>query len=198
MSHSDVGRSRVKVTALLGSPFCVRVRPRAPADGKLTSPSSRKDLIRLRQSIHAGAEKAAKELGVTVIWRDRCAKTIALAGVRGLGFVTRGVAGLCSRRSTLRRSPPVADASARHPCRRHRSDEGERLRSFVATDNRKAAALRGTSRRPAQGHREIVATALCRRLETRCSARKDSWNRSRAGHSGRQLESMGGADVEGA
>src|SRR5262249_61607590 len=47
------------------------------------------------QSIHAGAEKAARELGVTAIWRGPLREDDRAAQVSEVeGFVTRGVSGI--------------------------------------------------------------------------------------------------------
>jgi ABC-type sugar transport system, periplasmic component len=66
------------------------------------------------QSIHAGAEKAAREVGATIVWRGPLREDDRDSQVsEGRSFISRGVRGSCSRRSTKRRlrsrSPPRND-----------------------------------------------------------------------------------------
>src|SRR4029077_20078791 len=67
------------------------------------------------QSIHAGAEKAARELGVTIIWRGPLREDDRSSQVSEVeGFVTRGVAGIVLvPLDDAALAPPVADAKRR-------------------------------------------------------------------------------------
>jgi ribose transport system substrate-binding protein len=99
------------------------------------------------QSIHAGAEKAAQELGVTIVWRGPLREDDRASQVSEVeGFVTRGVSGIVlAPLDDSALAPPVADA-------RHAGIpvvvidsglKGDDYVSFVATDNRKGGRLAG-------------------------------------------------------
>jgi ribose transport system substrate-binding protein len=99
------------------------------------------------QSIHAGAEKAAREVGVSIVWRgplredDRDSQ-----GSEVEGFVSRGVAGIVlAPLDEAALAPPVAEARRRGiPVVVIDSGlKGDDYVSFVATDNRKGGALAG-------------------------------------------------------
>src|SRR5919201_1083754 len=99
------------------------------------------------QSIHAGAEKAAQELGVTVIWRGPLREDDRASQVSEVeGFVTRGVSGIVL--APLDDSAlvgPVSDAKrAGIPVVVIDSGlKGSDYVSYVATDNRKGGQLAG-------------------------------------------------------
>src|SRR5499426_722666 len=99
------------------------------------------------QSIHAGAEKAAQELGVSVIWRGPLREDDRSAQVSEVeGFVTRGVNGIVlAPLDDAALAPPVADAKrAGIPVVVIDSGlKGDDYVSFVATDNRKGGRLAG-------------------------------------------------------
>src|ERR671936_16747 len=99
------------------------------------------------QSIHAGAEKAAQELGVTVIWRGPLREDDRASQVSEVeGFVTRGVSGIVlAPLDDSALAPPVADAKrAGIPVVVIDSGlKGNDFVSFVATDNRKGGRLAG-------------------------------------------------------
>src|SRR5579871_1288238 len=65
------------------------------------------------QSIHAGAEKAARELGVSIIWRGPLREDDRDGQVSEVeGFVTRGVAGIVlAPLDDTALAAPVADAA---------------------------------------------------------------------------------------
>src|SRR5512132_1056022 len=67
------------------------------------------------QSIHAGAEKAAREVGATIIWRGPLREDDRDSQVSEVeGFVSRGVSGIVLApldEATL--APPVAEATRR-------------------------------------------------------------------------------------
>src|SRR6188768_2920022 len=64
------------------------------------------------QSVHAGAEKAAQELGVDVIWRGPLREDDRAAQINEVeGFVTRGVSGIVlAPLDDAALTAPVADA----------------------------------------------------------------------------------------
>ena len=99
------------------------------------------------QSIHAGANKAAQELGVTVIWRGPLREDDRDAQVSEVeGFVSRGVSGIVLApldESAL--AAPVAEAKRRNiPVVIFDSGlKGSDYVSFVATDNLKGGRIAG-------------------------------------------------------
>jgi ribose transport system substrate-binding protein len=99
------------------------------------------------QSIHAGAEKAAQELGVQVIWRGPLREDDRASQVSEVeGFITRGVSGIVL--APLDDSAlvvPVADATrAKIPVVIIDSAlKSNDYVSFVATDNRQGGRLAG-------------------------------------------------------
>src|SRR6266511_2384311 len=99
------------------------------------------------QSIHAGAEKAAREVGVSIVWRGPLREDDRDSQVSEVeGFVSRGVAGIVlAPLDEAALAPPVADAKRRGiPVVVIDSGlKGDDFVSFVATDNRKGGALAG-------------------------------------------------------
>jgi len=99
------------------------------------------------QSIHAGASKAAQELGVEIIWRGPLREDDRSAQVSEVqGFVTRGVSGIVlAPLDDSALVAPVAEAISSHiPV--VIIDSGLKTDdyvSFVATDNRKGGELAG-------------------------------------------------------
>ena len=157
------------------------------------------------QSIHAGAEKAARELGVTVVWRGPLREDDRASQVSEVeGFVTRGVSGIVlAPLDDSALAPPVADAKrAGIPVVVIDSGlKGDDYVSFVATDNRKGGRLAG----------EHLATLLSdggkvillRYAEGSESTvqREEGFLETIAGRKGIEVVSSnqyGGADVEGA
>jgi ribose transport system substrate-binding protein len=121
---------------------------REPEDGRLTIAVIPKGTSHVFwQSIHAGAEKAAQELGVDVIWRgplreDERASQIAEVE----GFITRGVSGIVlAPLDEAALVAPVADAArAKIPVVVIDSGlKGGDYVSFVATDNRQGGRIAG-------------------------------------------------------
>ncbi len=99
------------------------------------------------QSIHAGANKAAQELGVTVIWRGPLREDDRDAQVSEVeGFISRGVSGIAlaplDERALV---APVAEATRRHiPVVIFDSGlKGDDYVSFVATDNLTGGRIAG-------------------------------------------------------
>jgi ribose transport system substrate-binding protein len=99
------------------------------------------------QSIHAGAEKAATELGVKVIWRGPAREDDRDSQVSEVeGFVSRGVSGVVL--APLDESALVApvDSASKSGIPVVIIDsglKGQNYVSFVATDNRKGGRLGG-------------------------------------------------------
>src|SRR6266536_2645489 len=99
------------------------------------------------QSIHAGANKAAQELGVSIIWRGPLREDDRDAQVSEVeGFVSRGVSGIVLApldESAL--AAPVAEAKRRNiPVLIFDSGlKGNDYVSFVATDNLKGGQIAG-------------------------------------------------------
>jgi ribose transport system substrate-binding protein len=99
------------------------------------------------QSIHAGAEKAAQELKVTVIWRGPLREDERSAQITEVeGFVTRGVSGIAlAPLDDTALAPPVSEAVRRKiPVVIFDSAlKGSGYVSFVATDNHQGGRLAG-------------------------------------------------------
>src|SRR5215470_20087400 len=99
------------------------------------------------QSIHAGAAKAAKELGVSIVWRGPLREDERESQISEVErFVTSGVSGIVlAPLDEVALAQPVADAKRNHiPV--VVIDSGLKSHdyvSFVATDNRLAGKLAG-------------------------------------------------------
>src|SRR5437588_1767192 len=99
------------------------------------------------QSIHAGAEKAARELGATIIWRGPLREDDRDSQVSEVeGFVSRGVSGIVLA--------PLDEAALVQPVNEAVSHKipvvifdsglkGDNYVSFVATDNLKGGKMGG-------------------------------------------------------
>ena len=157
------------------------------------------------QSIHAGAQKAASDLGVTVIWRGPLREDDRDAQVSEVeGFVSRGVSGICL--APLDESAlvqPVQEA-IRHKIPVVIFDSGlksEDYVSFVATDNIKGGRLGGE--RLAEVLHQKGKVILLRYAEGHDSTgkREQGFLDAMKTHPGIEVVSSnqyGGADVEGA
>jgi ribose transport system substrate-binding protein len=99
------------------------------------------------QSIHAGAEKAAQELGVRIIWRGPLREDERASQISEVeGFITRGVSGIVlAPLDDSALVAPVADAvRAKIPVVIIDSAlKSADYVSFVATDNRRGGRLAG-------------------------------------------------------
>ena len=158
------------------------------------------------QSIHAGAEKAARELGVKIIWRGPLREDDRDSQVSEVeGFVSRGVSGI-----VLAPLDEAALAAAggrrearRHPGRRHRlGAEGRRLRQLRRD---RQSQRRAHGRRPSRAAccskpARSCCCATPKAPRARSSARKGSSKRSprKKGIEVVSANQYGGADVEGA
>ena len=157
------------------------------------------------QSIHAGAEKAARELGVKIVWRgplredDRDSQVSEVQGV-----VSRGVSGIVlAPLDEAALAQPVADAKSRGiPVIVIDSGlKGSDYVSFVATDNRKGGRMAGDHL--AGLLRNGGKVVLLRYAEGSESTiqREEGFLEAIAAHKAIEVISAnqyGGADVEGA
>jgi ribose transport system substrate-binding protein len=157
------------------------------------------------QSIHAGAEKAARELGVRIIWRGPLREDDRDSQVSEVqGFVTRGVAGIdLAPLDDAALAQPVADAKRRGiPVVVIDSGlKGDDYVSFVATDNRKGGRMAADRLASILGRRGKVV--LLRYAEGSASTieREEGFLEALAAEKAIELLSAnqyGGADVEGA
>jgi ribose transport system substrate-binding protein len=99
------------------------------------------------QSIHAGAQKAANDLGVSIVWRGPLREDDRDAQISEVeGFVSRGISGIClAPLDETALVPPVQEA-ARQKIPVVIFDSGlknDAYVSFVATDNTKGGQLGG-------------------------------------------------------
>jgi ribose transport system substrate-binding protein len=121
--------------------------PRQPANGLTIAVIPKGTSHVFWRSIHAGAEKAAQELGATIIWRGPLREDDRDSQVSEVeGFVSRGVSGIVlAPLDEAALAPPVADAARRNiPVVVIDSGlKGGDYVSFVATDNRKGGRLAG-------------------------------------------------------
>jgi ribose transport system substrate-binding protein len=134
----------------------------APASGRLTIAVIPKGTSHVFwQSIHAGAVKAARELGVDVIWRGPLREDDRDAQVSEVqGFVSRGISGIVlAPLDETALMGPVADAKRNNiPVVIVDSGlKGQDFVSFVATDNRKGGRLGGEYLVKAMGGKGKVA-----------------------------------------
>ena len=115
-------------------------------DGKLTIAVIPKGTTHVFwQMIHGGAEKAAQELGVTVIWRGPLREDDRASQISEIeGFITRGVSGIAiAPLDEAALALPVADAQRQKiPVVVFDSGlKGADYVSFVATDNRQGGRM---------------------------------------------------------
>ena len=157
------------------------------------------------QSIHAGAEKAARELGVRIIWRGPLREDDRDSQVSEVqGFVSRGVSGIVlAPLDDAALAQPVADAKRRGiPVVVIDSGlKGDDYVSFVATDNRKGGRIAGEHLSAALGHRGKVVLLRYAEGSDSTIQREDGFLEALAPEKAIELVSAnqyGGADVEGA
>jgi len=157
------------------------------------------------QSIHAGAEKAAQELGVTVVWRGPLREDDRDSQVSEVeGAASRGVSGIVLAplddaalvapvASAVKRGIPVVIIDS--------GLKGEGYVSYVATDNQKGGRLGGEHLASVLGGKGKVvllrysegSDSTTRREQGFLDAMKDS-----AGIEVTSSNQYGGADVESA
>jgi ribose transport system substrate-binding protein len=140
---------RVFLAAILTAvAACSGGSQQAPAGGSLSIAMIPKGTTHnFWQSIHAGANRAAKELGVEVIWRGPLREDDRDSQVSELeGFISRGVSGIAiAPLDEAALVGPVNDAMEKKiPVVIFDSGlKGENYVSFVATDNVKGGQLGG-------------------------------------------------------
>jgi len=155
------------------------------------------------QSIHAGAEKAAQELGVTIIWRGPLREDDRASQISEVeGFITRGVAGIVLApldESAL--AAPVSDAArSKIPVVIFDSGlKGADYVSFVATDNRKGGRLAGEHLASVLNGKGKVVMLRYAEGHDSTNQREEGFLEALAAHPGIEIVSSnqyGGADVE--
>ena len=157
------------------------------------------------QMIHAGAERAAQELNVSVIWRGPLREDDRASQISEVeGFVTRGVSGIAlAPLDEAALALPVADAQRQKiPVVIFDSGlKGSDYVSFVATDNRKGGRMAGdhlASRLNGKGKVILLRYAEGHDSTTQ---REEGFLEKLKGHPGIEIVSSNqylGADVEGA
>jgi ribose transport system substrate-binding protein len=157
------------------------------------------------RSIHAGAEKAARELGATIIWRGPLREDDRDAQVSEVeGFITRGVSGIVlAPLDETALVAPVADATHSNiPVVVIDSGlKGSDFVSFVATDNRKGGRLAGEHLASLLGGSGRVVMLRYAEGSESTIQREEGFLETIAAHRGITVVSAnqyGGADVEGA
>jgi ribose transport system substrate-binding protein len=157
------------------------------------------------QSIHAGAEKAARETGATIIWRGPLREDDRASQVSEVeGFVSRGVAGIVlAPLDEAALAPPVAEAARRGiPVVVIDSGlKGSDYVSFVATDNRKGGGLAGDRLAGLVNDRGTVVMLRYAEGSESTLQREAGFLDAIGAHKAIEVASAnqyGGADVEGA
>jgi ribose transport system substrate-binding protein len=157
------------------------------------------------QSIHAGAEKAAQELSVSVIWRGPLREDDRDSQISEVeGFISRGVSGIVLApldESAL--AAPVSDAARnRIPVVIFDSGlKGGDYVSFVATDNRKGGRMAGEHLASVLNGKGKVVMLRYAEGHDSTNQREEGFLEALAAHPGVEIVSAnqyGGADVEGA
>ena len=157
------------------------------------------------QSIHAGAAKAAAELGVAIVWRGPLREDERESQISEVErFVTSGISGLVlAPLDEVALAQPVADATRNHiPVVVIDSGlKGSDYVSFVATDNRRAGRMAGDEL--ATRLHDKGRVVLLRYAEGSDSTiqREEGFLDAIKAHPGLEIVSAnqyGGADVEGA
>jgi len=197
---------RILLAALFASTVCAAACNRPDSSGTPTIAVIPKGTSHVFwQSIHAGAEKAARELGVRIIWRGPLREDDRDSQVSEVqGFVSRGVSGIVlAPLDDSALAQPVADAKQRGiPVVVIDSGlKGNDYVSFVATDNRKGGRLAGEHLAASLGGRGKVV--LLRYAEGSDSTIQREEGFLEALGQARSIELVsanqyGGADVEGA
>jgi ribose transport system substrate-binding protein len=180
--------------------------PAAPAAGPFTIAVIPKGTTHtFWQSIRAGAEKAGKETGSTIIWRGPLREDDRDSQVSEVeGFVSRGVSGIVlAPLDEAALVQPVAEAgSHKIPVVIFDSGlKGDNYVSFVATDNLKGGTMGGD--RLAESLKGKGKVILLRYAEGHDSTgkREQGFLNAMKAHPGIEVVSsnqFGGADVEGA
>src|SRR4029077_6773142 len=157
------------------------------------------------QSIHAGAAKAARELGVSIVWRGPLREDDRSSQVNEVqGFITRGVSGIVlAPLDDSALAPPVGDAKRRGiPVVVIDSGlKGDEYVSFVATDNRAGGRLAGEQLATLLNDTGKVVMLRYAEGSESTAQREAGFLEAIGAHKGIQVVSAnqyGGADVESA
>ena len=157
------------------------------------------------QSIRAGAEKAGKETGATIIWRGPLREDDRDAQVSEVeGFVSRGVSGIVlAPLDETALMQPVAEATQKKiPVLIFDSGlKGSDYISFVATDNLKGGQLGGERLAQSIGGKGRVVLLRYAEGHDSTGKREQGFLDAMKQHPGIEVVSSnqyGGADVEGA
>jgi ribose transport system substrate-binding protein len=157
------------------------------------------------QSIHAGAQKAATDLGVSIVWRGPLREDDRDAQVSEVeGFVSRGVSGIClAPLDETALVPPVQEA-VRQKIPIVIFDSGLKSNdyvSFVATDNTKGGQLGGQRLAESIGKKGKVILLRYAEGHDSTGKREQGFLDAMKQYPGIDVVSSnqyGGADVEGA
>jgi len=157
------------------------------------------------QSIHAGAQKAATELGVTIVWRGPLREDDRDAQVSEVeGFISRGISGIClAPLDETALVPPVQEAvQQKIPVVIFDSGlkSGDYV-SFVATDNTKGGQLGGQRLAESIGKKGKVILLRYAEGHDSTGKREQGFLDAMKQYPGIEVVSSnqyGGADVEGA
>lgn len=157
------------------------------------------------QSIRAGAERAGKELGVTIIWRGPLREDDRDSQVSEVeGFVSRGVSGivLAPLDETALMQPVAEAARKKIPVVIFDSGlKGPDYVSFVATDNLKGGRLGGERLAQSLGGKGKVILLRYAEGHDSTGKREQGFLEAMQANPGIEVVSSnqyGGADVEGA
>jgi ribose transport system substrate-binding protein len=157
------------------------------------------------QSIHAGAQKAATDLGVTIVWRGPLREDDRDAQVSELeGFISRGISGIClAPLDETALVPPVQEAVRQKiPVVIFDSGlKGGDYVSFVATDNTKGGQLGGQRLAESIGKKGKVILLRYAEGHDSTGKREQGFLDAMKQYPGIDVVSSnqyGGADVEGA
>jgi len=157
------------------------------------------------QSIHAGAQQAATELGIDIIWRGPLREDDRDAQVSEVeGFVSRGISGIClAPLDETALVPPVQEA-VRQKIPVVIFDSGLKSSdyvSFVATDNTKGGRLGGERLAESIGKKGKVILLRYAEGHDSTGKREQGFLDAMKDNPGIEVVSSnqyGGADVEGA
>jgi ribose transport system substrate-binding protein len=157
------------------------------------------------QSIHAGANKAAKELGVSIIWRGPLREDDRDSQVSEVeGFVSRGISGIVLAPLDEAALVGPVEGAGRAGIPVVIIDSGlksEQYVSFVATDNEKGGRLGGEHLAEVLGGKGKVVLLRYAEGSDSTNKREQGFLAALAAHPGIEVVSsnqFGGADVEGA
>ena len=157
------------------------------------------------QSIHAGAEKAAQEIGVTVAWRGPLREDDRDSQVSEVeNAVARGVAGiaLAPLDDSALVAPVTAAMSRQIPVVIFDSGlKGDNYVSFVATDNDAGGRLAGEHMAKLLNGKGRIVVVRHAEGHDSTTRREEGFLAALRGHPGIQFASVnqyGGVDVEGA